>query len=168
MESAGMAFAIIFTIIVISFLLVFGYQQITQWLAFQEKAQVAKVLTEMEDTAQRNYDKAEDSTDRYKVKLPANAAICFVDPQHPEKRIYARERTAQNWDPRSMDAVKVMIRNNGYNIFYYAGGEASIEGYKIGFLAPASDGSNAGNFCARNGMTVIFTNKGLTVEVSPA
>jgi len=162
MESAGMAFAIIFTIIVIAFLLVFGYQQITQWLCFQEQAQALKTLRGIEDTAERNYEKGEDSTDRYKVSLPEDSSICFVDPQRPEKKIYSGNKAAQSWNPENLDAAKVMIRNQGFNMIYTVGCQAGLQGYKIDILFPSS-----GNFCARNGMWIIFTNKGLSVGVGP-
>jgi hypothetical protein len=166
MESAGMAFAIVFTLIVMGFLLVFGYQQITQWFGFQEETQVMKVLKEMEEMARRNFDKSEGSTDIYRVRLPERAGICFVDPTGA-KRIYERGKTAQNWDPENPDAVKVMMKNNGYNVFYYTESQAKLEGYKIDILGPAPDGRNVGNFCARNGMSIKFINQGLKVEVQP-
>ncbi len=168
MESAGMAFAIVFTIIVIGFLLVFGYGQIMKWLEFQAQAQVVQALKGIEETARRNYEKSEGSMDVYAVRLPESAGICFIDPQNPAKRLYPRSRTAQNWDPENVAIVRTMIKNNGYNIFYYVSNQNAYEGYKIDILRPAPDGQSSGNFCARNGMKIMFVNKGLQVEVGPA
>lgn len=168
MESAGMAFAIIFTLIVIGFLLVFGYQQISQWLGLQGQVQVLKVVKGVEEMARRNFEKSEGSTDIYRVHLPERAGICFVDLENPtRKKIYPRERTAQNWDPENPDVVKVMVKNHGYNVFYYVDNQAKLEGYKIDILRPAPDGRDVGSFCARNGMRIKFVNMGLSVHVKP-
>jgi len=168
MESAGMAIAIIFTLIVIGFLLVFGYQQISQWFIFQNQVQVMKVINDLEDTAKMTLDKSEGSTDTYTVKIPEAAGICFVDPKSPEKRIYTRDKTAQNWNPENIAHVKTLIKNHGYNIFYFTDGGSKLDGFEMSGVSPGKTGGTSDNFCVKNGMKVKFTNVGLYVEARPA
>jgi hypothetical protein len=88
------------------------------------------------------------------LTLPGDVRLCFLN-ETLNTVIYA-----ENWKTwKADDAINVMIRNEGYNLWYFSGG--SQNGYKVNHLK--IDGKS---FCAISGMEIYLENVGKWVTAS--
>jgi hypothetical protein len=153
---AGMVFALIFTVIVIGLVLVFGMGQIGSLFCMSSDAQVGKALDDIENVAFEVYNLAEGSSRLLKVSLPGDARLCFVNPESPETQLYTSSENWKNWvsDP----VYESMIQERGYNIWYeMCSGKG---GKKLPYISVPK------NFCIEGGKNVYLENKGLVVDIS--
>ncbi len=154
--NAGMVFGLIFTIIVIALVLIFGLGQMGNMFCMSSDAQAGKAMADLETVASEVYNLAEGSSRSFRVILPGDAKLCFVDPENPGTQLYTAADSWKNWVPDPV--YEGIIREKGYNLWYEIcsgkGGKA------IGSLrVPKS-------FCVTGGKTVYLENKGLWVEIS--
>ena len=157
--NVGMVFAMIFTLLVIGFLLIFGSGQISKMFGLSYEAQVQKTIKDIEKKVQDLYTLSEGSTLPYNLALPQGTKICFVNPEDPSPRFYSDP--VETWDPDRWE--QDMIKSKGYNIWYYLPNSDAGYGYTINHLRPARD-----SFCSKFGRRVFFINTGLWVEVEPS
>lgn len=155
--NAGMVFALIFTVIVIGLVLVFGMGQIGSLFCMSSDAQAGKVISDLEDVSFEVYNLAEGSSRVYQVSLPSDARLCFVDPESPGTQLYPSGESWKNWvaDP----VYQSMIQENGYNLWYeICSGKG---GTRLQYLRVTQ------NFCVEGSREVYLENRGLWVEISP-
>jgi hypothetical protein len=151
--NTGLIFGIIFAIIVIALLFVFGLGQIENIFCVSNVAQMNKVVKELEDATEDVFNLAEGSALPFKLSIPRNAQICFVNASNP-----AREN---NWnpDPNEYSIILNRIDAHGFNIWRIYGCGSHDPGYRIRHLRPAD------NFCAGLGTEVFLENVGHYVVV---
>lgn len=148
--NVGMVFAVIFTVILISFLLVFWSGGITRFLCLSSDAQTHKVIKDMEVMVEELGYTAEGSAKRLQLRLPSETRFCFVDPDNPSGS------PSKGWE--SDPVYEKIIKEKGYNLWYfYCSGR---NGYKLPGLRVKY------NFCSVSGDVLFFENMGLYIEVS--
>ena len=155
----GMVFALIFAIIMIGFIFIFGLPQIGSLISIGTQAQVNKMIKDIDSKVDDLYWNANyGSSEIIQITLPSDVRFCFIDPTSIET--LKNEYYTQEWRTwRQDDAIKVMIVNEGYNLWYYKDDEQN--GYKVNRLKP--DGRN---FCVMSGMELYMENKGSYVGIS--
>ncbi len=148
--NVGMVFMVIFTIVVIGLVLVFGMGQIINIFCLANEAQTIKAIKDLENEVDNLYILAEGASKQFDLGIPSDAEFCFVNPSNPEANIL------KGWDP---DPVIVsLITENGYNLWYtHCTGQ---NGYKIPYLSPKD------NFCVKSGVIFYMENKGIYVDIT--
>lgn len=154
--NVGLVFGIIFTVIVMGLLLVFGTGIISDMLGLGSQAQVQKSIKDIENQVKNLVTLSRGSTLPYKVAIPQNTKICFVNSTDPSHRYYAKN--SRNWDPEKWEQDSIL--SNGYNIWYYLGTPAGYS-YSISKLYVYQGNS----FCVTTNDNLFFSNKGGVVEV---
>ncbi len=150
--SVGMVFALIFTVIVIFFVLLFGSGIINNIFCFGNNAQMKKSLEDIQDIVEnRIYPKSQGSSETYKLNVPGDIKFCFINPSNPEDNL------AGDWVPERI--YQNLIKEHGYNVWIYmCGGQ---KGYTIKHLFISPDK----NFCAKSGDTLYIENQGPHVSI---
>ncbi len=156
----SMIFGIIFTIIVMAALLVFGWEQIANLLGFGGEAQTLRSIDNLNKKIDFIYRNAEGSRTEFTLAFPKDYKLCFFNSSNPAPKFYSdRSRT---WNPDQ--TVNFKINQSGYNSWYYRGeDDAGGHGYKFAYLETATEK----NFCAVGGTKLSIVNRGYTVEVEP-
>ena len=151
----GLVFGIIFAIIVIGLLLVFGMGQIADIFCVTNTAQVQKAVKDLEQATEDVYNLGQGSSMPFKISLPRNARLCFVDYENPEP---------QKWHPEPdlYDIVKSQINASRANLWIIYGCGSHKHTYRISYLRTAE------NFCADSGDNIYLENMGRYVAVEPA
>jgi hypothetical protein len=158
--SVGMVFALIFTIIVIGLLLTFGMDSIIRFFCFANDAQTTSVIKKLEIAVDSLYEKSEGSSLLFKLKLPSNAKLCFVNASNPSSRFHTDP--VKTWNPDI--TIQDMIKENGYNLwFFHCSGQS---GYKITCKNSPQCFQPSDNFCATSGSELYLVNKGEWIEVT--
>jgi hypothetical protein len=156
----SMIFGIIFTIIVMAALLVFGWDQIANLFGFGGEAQTLRSIDNLNKKIDFIYRNAEGSRTEFTLAFPKDYKLCFFNSSNPAPKFYSdRSRT---WNPDQ--TVNFRINQSGYNSWYYRGEyDAGGHGYKFAYLETATEK----NFCAVGGTKLSIVNGGYTVEVEP-
>ena len=153
----SLIFGIIFTIIVISVVLVFGGEQIANLFGLSGEAQIIKSIGNLQSKVDEIYRLAENSGEDFKLTFSKDYKLCFFSPSNPQRRLSA------GWNPDS--TVLYRINQSGYNIWYFKGSDsASGTGKSIPYMSIPS----TKNFCSTGGSEVYIVNRGNFVEVEPA
>jgi len=148
----GMVFAIIFAVIVLGFVIVFGWQQIVNIMCLGNEAQTGKAIKDLETSAQSLYGKALGSSSVFKLAIPGDSKFCFINSSNP------RSNPGGGWRPDPV--IERMIENNGYNLWYsHCSGQS---GYEINHLLVSE------NFCVRSGAELYLENIGSGVSIEKA
>lgn len=156
----SMVFGIIFTIIVMGALLVFGWDQIANLLGFGGEAQVLKTIDSLQKGVEYFYRMAEGSGVEFRLDFPKDYRLCFFNSSNPADSFYPEK--SMTWDPDS--TTRYLINASGYNVWYYRGeDDAGGQGKRIPYL----DTPTEKNFCATGGKMVYIVNRGYSVEVEP-
>ena len=154
----SLVFAIIFAIIVIGLILVFGYQQIGNMFCFNGAAQVDKAVKDMENEVNVIYNLAEGASKQFKVSIPSGSSICVINTSDPSP--------AGTWLPNPdtfpIISSTVRLRNANILITYNCGGNE--QAYRIDHLDLAR---RQASFCVGSGGTIYVENAGDYVAASP-
>jgi hypothetical protein len=156
--NVGMVFGIILAIIVMSFVIVFGLDQIGNMFCAGSVAQVNKAIMNLEDVVGDIYSAGLGSSDTYLMSIPETAKVCFVNTDDP------RPNLALGWkpDPNDYPVIEQTIQMNGYNTWiYYGCGPEHEPGYRIDYMVVDQ------SFCTITGEYVYLENRGMTVGVEP-
>ena len=152
----GMIFALVFAVIMIGLIFVFALPMIGDLMNVGGQAQINKMIKDIETKIDNLYWNAGyGSSEVLKISLPADTRICFINPDDLSNAIYK-----EKWRIWSQDeAIKVMIRNEEYNLWYYYGEDQN--GYKVNHLLVSGK-----NFCTISGTEIYLENTGKQVSVS--
>jgi len=149
--NVGMVFAIIFAVIVMGVVLIFGSQQIVNIICLGNEAQTGKAIKDLETSVKNLYGQAQGSTNVFDLNLPSDSRFCFINSSDPSARPGA------DWNPDPV--IQTMIKNNGYNLWYsHCTGKS---GYVINHLMIPSNK----NFCVKSGSELYLENKGFWVSI---
>jgi len=155
----SMVFGIIFTLIVIGVLLVFGWGQIANIFGLGEEAQVANTIQNLGKKIDDIYYKAEGSRASFTLSFPKEYRMCFFNSSDPSPRFYSdRSRT---WNPGQTTIFR--INQSEYNSWYYKGNDEMGRGYTFSHL----DMPTENNFCAAGGSKIYIVNRGM-IGIEPA
>jgi len=157
----GMVFAIIFTVIIIGFVLAIGIGQIQDFFCLGSNAQTNKAVMDIESVVEEVYVLARGSSKTYTLSLPADSKICFVA-EDPSPHPYLD--TTKTWNPDKIILDEVFRNPNspqyGSNLWIYHCGTPIGEGYKMKYLSPSK------SFCAVSGRSIYIENAGAEVDIS--
>jgi len=152
--SVGMVFALIFTIVLMAFVILFGWDAVTRLLCFGENSKVQKSIDQIKDLVENHvYPKSKGFSEIYELNVPEGTRFCFVNSTDPRPNILG------NWEPDTI--YQNMIKENKYTLWVkHCGGQS---GYRIDHLYIPPDR----NFCVKTGARLYFENHGryVTVEV---
>jgi len=151
----GMVFGAVFTLILISAIVVFAFYVINGMQETQIYAQIEDAKDNLETAVTNHYyNTGTGSTATYTLSIPSGSRFCFIDPSDPSSNM------AEGWNPN--DIVPSMIINNEYNLWiYYPQSIGDQDGKKISHMNVSA------NFCSVNGAKLKLENLGNRVEVSP-
>ena len=156
---AGMAFAIIFALIMIGMILVFGIGQIGNIFCLSSDAQVASSIKDLDSMVDQVYALSEGSSRLYDLALPGDARFCFVNTTSPEiPAAYTEEQSRHDWKPDPVYSAE--INESGYNLWYQ-----QCSGW-YGYAFKNLRVQNGKSFCVDSGDSLYLVNKGRFVEVS--
>ena len=149
----GLVFGIIFAIIIIALLLVFGIEQIVNIFCMGNIAQADKSVKDLENEVESVYNLAEGSARTFTVRIPGNARICLVNPDDPSPM--------NSWapDPDLYESIKYSIESKQQNVWIKYGCGTSDDGYRIRYLQVSE------NFCAGSGTELYVENRGYYVAI---
>jgi hypothetical protein len=151
----SLIFGIIFTIILISVVLVFGGEQIASLFDLSGEAQVIKSIGNLESKVDEMYRLAENSGEEFRLSFSKDYKLCFFNSSNPQRHLSA------GWDLDS--TVLYKINQSRYNMWYFKGNSATGTGKAIPYMQiPTSK-----NFCSSGGSNVYIVNRGDFVEVEP-
>ncbi|MCJ7816312.1 MAG: hypothetical protein MUP55_00505 [Candidatus Aenigmarchaeota archaeon] len=154
----SLVFGIIFTIIVMAALLVFGWDQIANLFGFGGEAQTLRSIDNLNKKIDFIYRNAEGSRTEFTLAFPKDYKLCFFNSSNPAPKFYSDR--SKTWNPDQ--TVKFRINQSGYNSWYYKGADdAGGHGYNFAYL----DIPTEKNFCAVGGTKLSIINRGYTVEV---
>jgi len=75
----GLIFGVIFAIVLIGLLLVFGYQQIVQMQHLQQIAQIKRAMDDLQTATERVYSLGGESAEKFTFSLPGGVSkVCFI------------------------------------------------------------------------------------------
>ncbi len=162
----SLVFAMIFAVIFIGLLLVFGMGQITNMFCFNGNAQVDKAVKDLENDVQNVYNLAEGASKLFRVSIPSGSSICVVNTSNPD--INPAGYWMPNPDQMPVISQKIMLKDANVWINYNCG--SNEQTYRIEHLRavrqPGAVGT--GSFCASGGSSIYLENAGDYVAASPA
>lgn len=154
--SVGMVFGIIFAIMVIGMILVFGADVTNIIFCTGNDAQIQKTIKNMQSVVEDIYVMPSGSGDWFTINIPKNFKICFVNSTDPRPVFHPDQQ--MNWDPDRV--YQRIIQDEGYNIWFkHCGGESGGE-IKHLFISPEK------NFCAKPGQRLYLENTGRWVAIT--
>ncbi len=151
----SMIFGIIFTLILIGFILVFGGEQIANLLGLGTQTQVLKTIDNLQEKVDEIYRLAENSAEEFKLSFPKEYKLCFFNTSDPKQHLSA------GWNPDI--TMLYLINQSRYNIWFYQGNNnAAGQGKRIPYLDILTDK----NFCVPGGSKVYVTKRwsGVSIE----
>jgi len=149
----GLVFGIIFAIIIIALLLVFGLEQIVNVFCVSNIAQADKAVKDLENAVENVYNLAEGSAMPFRVAIPRNARICLINHEDPSPM------NSWNPDPNLYESIKYTIESKNQNVWIIYGCGTSDTGYRIRYLKLTE------NFCVSGGTELYLENKGYHVAI---
>jgi len=154
-------FGVIFTLILISALLIFGFNFLSSIFQEQELNQISEAVDNFQATVTNFYyttsgsPDGPSSTSTYTLQIPSSSTFCFVDPLDPSPNI------GLGWDPQGF--TETIIEDEGYNLWIYYQNGAS----EVGRTLEHTNISSGSSFCIQDGDKLKLTNLGVWVELSP-
>lgn len=149
----GAVFGIIFALIVMAFVLYFGADQIANIICLGNTGQTTKEVMNLENLVDDIQAAGEGSSDTFRMNIPDNAKVCFIDPNNPSPSIVG------DWVPDPNSFIEEIIKMEGFNMWIFYNCGKSDNGHKTDFLVTDN------NFCASSGDTLLLTNIGIQVKV---
>jgi hypothetical protein len=153
--SVEMVFGIIFTIIVMGLILVFGSGAITSIFCMGTDAQVQKTVTNMKNLVDDLYVLPSGSGDYFTLNLPSNTKLCFMNSTDPKPVFYPDP--LKTWNPDRV--YQIIIKEEGYNVWYHQCSGQSGDRIEHLYINPDK------NFCAKPGMKLYLKNAGRWVVI---
>jgi len=147
-----LVFGIIFAIIVIGLLFVFGIEQIGGIFCLGNTAQVDKAVKDLENAVEGVYNLADGSALPFKVAISRNARICLIN--------HSNTVPMNNWNPHPdlYESINYTMYTKRQNVWIeYGCGPDS--GYRIRYLRISE------NFCVGGGTELYLENKGYYVTI---
>ena len=162
MVQIGMVFAIIFTVILIGFILAVGMNQIRDFFCIGSNAQTNKAVKDLESLIGEVFLLAKGSSKTYLLNMPSDAKLCFINETNPGPHPYTDPTKTWNPDKLVLDNILLDPNSNyfGSNLWIYRCGTPLGEGYKIKYLSPSK------SFCSIRGHKLFLENKGAWVDIS--
>lgn len=151
----GMVFGIIFTIVVIGLILVFGSSVIVDIMCLGSDAQVQKTIQNMEKFVDDLYILPSGSGDYFTINIPGNTKLCIINSTNPKKVFYPEPE--KTWNPDKV--YQKIIYEEGYNVWFEqcsGKGGATINHL---FMDPDK------NFCVKSGTMLYLKNVGRYVAI---
>lgn len=149
----GLVFGIIFAIIIMALLLVFGMEQIVNIFCVGNIAQADKSVKDLENTVENVYNLAEGSAMPFRVAIPKNSKLCLINYNDPAPM------NSWNPDPDLYNSIKYSIENRRYNVWIRYGCGTEEIGYRINYLELTE------NFCVSGNTELYVENKGYHVAI---
>ncbi len=151
----GMVFGIIFAVLVISMLFVFGSDAIMGIFCMGSDAQVQKAIQNMQTFVDDLYVLPSGSGDYFTIGIPKDYKLCFVNSTDPKAVIYPDPQ--KSWNPDRV--YQRIITEEGYNVWYsHCRGESGTMIEHL-FINPDR------NFCAKPGSRIYLQNVGRWVTI---
>jgi hypothetical protein len=149
----GAVFGLILALIVMAVVLFFGSGQIANIICIGNVGQTNNAIKNLESLVDDIQASAEGSSDTFRLSIPQNAEVCFIDPEDPSISV------VNGWVPDDdmWPIIQEKILSQGYNVWieYKCGNPES--GYKMKYVVTPEPGQK-GNFCAGSGETILLTN----------
>jgi len=153
--NVSMIFGIIFTIIVIALLLVFGSSQIRDLFCLSNDAIVVKAIKDLGTRVEELYLQAEGSSETFTLNIPDAYKICFINTDNPSFN-------SLGIDP--VHKITIQSPDNKFNIWsFQCSGkyDSGQRGYRIKNLIIPDDNQ----FCVKSGAKLYLENKGDYVSI---
>ena len=104
--NVGMLFGIIFTIIVIAFVVFFGYEQISSFIGISSGASMSQQIEDFRDEVGNVNTLAMGSVKRFNFKVYAGVErVCFVDSEDPSPE------PSNDWNPDNIIERSIIINS---------------------------------------------------------
>lgn len=146
-------FGIIFALIVMGFVMIFGTGIFQDMMCVGNNGQVTKAYKDLEAVVDQVQALDDGSTKSFRMGIPTGSRICFVDPADPSHNITG------DWFPDPNLLIEEEIMDNGYNTWIEYGCGPSTDGFRMQYLVTDK------NFCTISGDRVLLTNIGVQVRV---
>jgi hypothetical protein len=158
----GLLFAMIFAIVFIGLLLVFGYNQITNMFCFNGVAQVDKAVKDLENEIANMYNLAQGSAKPFDPRIPAGSSICLLNTTD----LSPSGTWLPNPDQAEIIRNRIAIDKANVWINYNCGDNKPT--YTIAHVRAVNPAgySGTGSFCAQSGDTIYIENAGDYVAAS--
>lgn len=150
----GMVFAMIFTAIVIVFLLTGGMKMIMDLLGFGESAQIEAQIRGLGNTVSKEvYWLPIGGSKPFEFALTSGTdRVCFLDYLDP------RANPAKGWEGNNV--IEYQVRQENYTIYYFF-----KNGDENGY--PVERARVMESFCISSSQDIMLTSRGRYVEISP-
>ena len=146
--NVGMIFGIIFTLILMGLIFVFGGKQIASMFNIAGDATVYNDINILEKEVANVYSMTQGSSKRLLVHAREDAKVCFIN-------IERSDITENGWDGN----MGFVAKNTGYNVMIFK--EKGFDGKHIKHLEPQK------NFCITESKYLVLVNRGRFVDVVP-
>ncbi len=151
--NVGLIFGIIFAIIVMGMLIVFGMQNIGSVIEVSCESHIGQEMINIEKAVDKVRTFSQGSSIELIVLVPSCVErVCFVDPQHPEI-----ENKKGGW--MTNDFISDLVSSNGHNVVLLKD-DGSYDGYTVSKLRPVE------NFCITTKEKTVLRNMGSRIEIS--
>jgi hypothetical protein len=151
--NVGLLFGIIFAIIVLGFVMFFGYDYISKFLGISGEASLVQQILTLEGEVKDVFNLAMGSTKEFRITIPSNVGrVCFVNPENPESN------PSGGWEMNVI--LTKMITSYQYNVLILDREGRFDDGKKIDHLIPNQ------NFCISSGKRLLLKNEGKFVSIS--
>ncbi|MBN2043270.1 MAG: hypothetical protein JW754_05715 [Candidatus Aenigmarchaeota archaeon] len=152
--NVGMLFGIIFAIIVIGFVLYFGYTYIGEYMSIQNEAGLMQQILRLDNAVDEVYNMAYESSKRFSLSLGEGKKVCFVDPQNPSSN------PDGGWETN--EVLTRMVSGNNHNVVILLPDGRYDNGKEIEHLAPL----RSSNFCVEGDSEFLLKNEGKYVSIT--
>ena len=151
--NVGLIFEIIFAIIVMGMLVVFGMQYFGAVIEVSCESHIGQEMINIEEAVDKVRTFSQGSAIELIVLVPnCVERVCFVDPQHPEV-----ENKKGGW--MTNDFISDLVSSNGHNVVLLKN-DGSYDGYTVSKLKPLV------NFCITSKEKTTVRNMGSMIEIS--
>ncbi len=153
--NVGMIFAIIFTVIVVVFLLVGGMKMITDLLGLGEEAQIRAQIERLENTVSREvYWLPVGGSKPFEFTLtPGMDRVCFLDYLDPGPN------PGKGWEGNNV--IEYQVRSMNYTVYYFFK-DGNEDGRAIEKARVRE------SFCIGSTQDLMLTSRGRYVEIMPS
>ncbi len=152
--NVGMLFGIIFSMIIIGFVLYFGYTYIGEYMDIQGDAGLMQQILRLDNAADEVYNMAFESSKRFSLSFSGGGKVCFVDPSNPSSN------PDDGWETN--EVLTRMVSGNNHNVVVLLPDGRYDYGKEIEHLAPL----RSSNFCVEGDSEFLLRNEGKYVSIT--
>lgn len=145
-------FGIVFAIIVLIFILIFGAGQIINIMCLGNIGTTNTAVKNLEAVVEDVASSGQGSTDIFDVNIPDNARICIINPYDPSASVTG------GWMPDRDMLIGEEIQDRGYTLWIEYNCGKTGDGYKIPSIITDT------NYCVEGGEKLLLTNMGIKVK----